>query len=126
MYFKKYFEEIFSLLVKVDSMNLQKMAEMILATNRTGGSVIIVGNGGSASIASHVAVDLTKAADIRSINFNEANLITCLANDFGYENWVSQALEYYASHNDLLVVISSSGQSRNMINAAKKAMSYSV
>ena len=71
--------------------------------------VIIAGNGGSASIASHLSVDLTKQAKIRTINFNEANLITCFANDFGYENWLSKSLEYYADKDDLVILISSSG-----------------
>ena len=60
------------------------------------GKVIIVGNGGSAAMASHVSVDFTKAAQLRSINFNEADLITCFGNDYGYENWVAKALEAYA------------------------------
>ena len=56
-----------------------------------GKKVIIAGNGGSAAMASHVAVDFTKAAGIRAINFNEADLITCFSNDYGYEHWVAQA-----------------------------------
>jgi D-sedoheptulose 7-phosphate isomerase len=68
-----------------------------------------------------VAVDLTKAAGIRAINFNEADLITCFANDYGYEHWVEKALESYADNKDLVILISSSGKSPNMINAAKKA-----
>ena len=58
--------------------------------------VMIMGNGASASIANHFATDLTKIAGIKTINFNESNLITCLANDYGYENWLKKALEFYA------------------------------
>ena len=72
-------------------------------------------------MASHVTVDLTKAAGMRAINFNEADLLTCFANDFGYENWVSKALEFYADEGDLVILISSSGQSPNMLNGAKQA-----
>ena len=71
---------------------------------------IVVGNGGSASIASHVSVDFVKAAKIRSINFNEANFLTCFSNDYGYENWVEEALKTYADKDDLLILISSSGR----------------
>jgi D-sedoheptulose 7-phosphate isomerase len=71
--------------------------------------------------ASHVTVDFTKAAGIRAINFNEADLITCFANDYGYENWVAQALEAYADQGELLILISSSGNSQNILNGAKKA-----
>ena len=72
-------------------------------------------------MASHVAVDLTKTAGIRAINFNEADLLTCFANDYGYENWVVKALEFYADPGDLVVLISSSGASQNIINGAEKA-----
>ena len=86
-----------------------------------GGKVIVVGNGGSAAIASHVAVDLTKAARVRAINFNEADLITCFGNDYGYENWMAKALEFYSDAGDVAVIISSSGQSQNVVIGAKAA-----
>ena len=69
-------------------------------------------------MASHLAVDLTKNGKLRAINFNEADLITCFANDYGYENWVAHAIEHYYDTNDCVVLISSSGQSKNIINAA--------
>ena len=72
-------------------------------------------------MASHVTVDLTKAAGMRAINFNEADLLTCFANDYGYEHWVAKALEFYADERDLVILISSSGQSPNMLNGAKQA-----
>jgi D-sedoheptulose 7-phosphate isomerase len=81
--------------------------------------IIFLGNGGSASIASHVSVDLTKNAKIRSINFNEPDLITCFANDFGHENWMKEALKMYYDKNDIVVLISSSGKSANIVKAAK-------
>ena len=83
--------------------------------------IILVGNGGSASIASHLAVDFTKAAGVRSLTFNESSLLTCFGNDYGYENWVEKALEFYADEQDLIILISSSGNSNNIINGAKKA-----
>jgi D-sedoheptulose 7-phosphate isomerase len=58
---------------------------------------------------------------MRAINFNEADLLTCFANDYGYENWVSRALEAYADDNDLVILISSSGRSLNIINGASQA-----
>lgn len=80
-----------------------------------------MGNGGSAAIASHVTVDLTKMCKIRAINFNEADLLTCFSNDYGYENWVKKALSSYADKGDLLICISSSGESKNIINGANFA-----
>ena len=55
------------------------------------------------------------------MNFNEPNLITCFSNDYGYENWIKEALKIYAKTDDLLILISSSGESLNILNAAEKA-----
>ncbi len=62
---------------------------------------------------------MTKNGKIRSVNFNESDLLTCFANDYGYENWVKEALNFYLDNGDLVILISSSGNSKNMINAAK-------
>ena len=103
----------------IDFNDLSKTIDLIENCDKSKGKLIFAGNGGSAAMASHVAVDFTKNAGIRSINFNEADLITCFANDFGYENWVKEALNFYADENDLVFLISSSGNSMNMVNAAK-------
>ena len=91
-----------------------------------GKKVIFAGNGGSAAMASHCAVDLTKNAGVRAINFNEADLITCFANDYGYEKWVEKAVDFYGDSEDVMVLISSSGNSMNMVNAAKKAKKMNI
>ena len=91
-YFSQYFENISNSLKSIDTINLSEAAKLIWDTHVSGKKIILVGNGGSAAMASHVAVDLTKAAGIRAINFNEADLITCFANDYGYEYWVEKAL----------------------------------
>jgi len=121
IYFKQYFKTVWQKLNSIDSPELEQAASMVWATHKAGKKIIVVGNGGSAAMASHVAVDLTKAAGIRAINFNEADLITCFANDYGYEHWVEQALETYADSGDLAILISSSGKSQNILNAAEKA-----
>lgn len=81
--------------------------------------ILIAGNGGSAAISSHFSVDITKNAKIRAVNFNEYDLITCFSNDYGYERWIEKAIEYYCEKGDMLILISSSGQSPNMIKAGK-------
>ncbi len=96
-----------------------RLAENIKNIKRNKGKIIIFGNGGSAATASHFSVDLTKNAKIRAINFNEADLITCLSNDYGHDNWVKKAIEFYIDKNDLVILISTSGNSKNVINAAK-------
>ena len=106
--------------------NLVVLKDKILETKNNSGKIIIVGNGGSAAISSHFSVDLTKNAKIRSINFNESDLITCFSNDYGFENWISEALKFYADKNDLLILISSSGKSQNMLNAADTAKNMNL
>ena len=83
--------------------------------------VHIFGNGGSASIASHFSMDLTNNSNIKCFNYNDASLITCYSNDFGYENWISRVINKYVKKGDLLILISSSGKSKNMLNAIKIA-----
>ena len=100
---------------------LAQVRDIFLKTSKKNGKILIFGNGGSAAIASHVSVDLTKNANIRAVNFNEADLITCFSNDYGYERWVEKSVDFYADTNDTLVLISSSGKSKNMINACKAA-----
>jgi D-sedoheptulose 7-phosphate isomerase len=107
-----------ALLEKDVSDELLALKELLLQIQQKGNKVIIAGNGGSAAMASHVSVDFTKQAGIRTINFNEADLITCFANDYGYENWVSKSIEFYGDKGDLAILISSSGKSKNMVNAA--------
>ncbi len=121
-FFKNYFLDLNRNIENVDLIKLEKFYNLIKKIKINKNKVIIVGNGGSAAIASHVSVDLTKVAKVRCINFNESDLITCYANDYGYENWVSQSLESYADKNDLVILISSSGNSKNIINAAKKSL----
>jgi D-sedoheptulose 7-phosphate isomerase len=95
--------------------------DLATATRERGNKLMFAGNGASASIASHGAVDYTKQGRVRAIDFNEPNLITCLANDFGYENFIAKAVEFYADPGDVLVLISVSGRSPNLVAAAKYA-----
>ena len=98
------------------------------AAAAAGNKILFAGNGGSSAIASHCAVDLTKAAGLRSMTFNEVDLITCFANDYGYSEWLVKAVEAYGDEGDVIVLISSSGRSPNILRAAEgsKAMGLSV
>ena len=100
---------------------LQRLRELAKETHSNGKKVIFIGNGGSSAISSHMAVDWTKNGDIRSVAFNDAPTLTCLANDFGYEEVFSKQLEFYASSGDLVIIISSSGKSPNILKAAEQA-----
>lgn len=83
--------------------------------------VIILGNGGSAAIASHVITDLRNVGGICAVTLHEAAPLTCFTNDFGYEHAFAKQLAAFAYPDDLLFAISSSGQSANIINAVKAA-----
>ena len=98
-----------------------EIKNLIVQVKKRNSKILIFGNGGSAAIASHVSVDLTKNTGVKCLNFNEADLITCFSNDYGYERWVEKAIDFYADKKDLLILISSSGKSKNMLNACKAA-----
>ena len=120
LYLEKYNNEFLKCIFidkKVRS-KLKNLNEILLKVKKNNKKVIIAGNGGSAAIASHFSVDMTKNGKIKTINFNESDLITCFANDYGYENWLKNALKFYLDEKDLVILISSSGNSKNMINAA--------
>lgn len=117
--FNKYKNSINSVLKNVSEKNLEQTIKTIKKTIKKNGKVYVIGNGGSASIASHVSVDFAKVAGVPSSTFNNANLITCFANDYGYENWVTEAIKAYTNKNDMFILISSSGTSKNIVNAAK-------
>tara|TARA_Y100001970_G_scaffold176219_1_gene214811 strand:- start:283 stop:831 length:549 start_codon:yes stop_codon:yes gene_type:complete len=118
-YFKNYTKSINEILNNVDSDLIEKSVKIINKTIKQNKGIFVIGNGGSASIASHVSVDFAKVARVRSSTFNNANLITCFANDYKYENWVTEAIKAYCDRKDLIILISSSGTSKNIVNAAK-------
>ncbi len=101
---------------------LLKIKDFLKKVKKKKKKVIIFGNGGSAAIASHFSIDLTKNSKIRCVNFNESSLLTCFSNDYGYENWVKRTIEFHGDKGDLIILISSSGESKNMLNACKYAL----
>jgi D-sedoheptulose 7-phosphate isomerase len=123
-FFKHYSSEILDLL-KLDNktiLKLEKVKNFLKIIKKNKKKVLIFGNGGSAAIANHFTIDLIKNTKIRCLNFNDSSTLTCLSNDFGYENWVKKSLEYYADKGDMIIIISSSGESKNMTNACKYAL----
>jgi D-sedoheptulose 7-phosphate isomerase len=86
-----------------------------------GNKLIFVGNGGSAGIASHLAIDFSKNGGLRALAFNDVSALTCLGNDLGYENVFAKQLDFHARPGDLLIAISSSGRSPNILEAVKVA-----
>jgi D-sedoheptulose 7-phosphate isomerase len=121
LFFSEYFRSINQSVLLIEPKVLVQVSDLVESVIENSKKIILIGNGGSAAMASHVAVDFTKAAGLRAVNFNEADLITCFANDYGYDQWVSKALNAYADIGDLVILISSSGKSPNIINGALTA-----
>jgi D-sedoheptulose 7-phosphate isomerase len=88
---------------------------------RPGSKVMLVGNGGSAAIASHTAIDLVKNCGVRAMAFNDVSALTCLANDIGYEHVFAEQVRAHGFKGDTLVAISSSGKSANILKAVEQA-----
>jgi D-sedoheptulose 7-phosphate isomerase len=119
----RYFDEISGLLRSVELFQqLNKSRALIEDMKINGGRIILAGNGGSAGIVAHAAVDFTKQAKIPATTFNEPGLITAFSNDYGYELWVQKAFEFYAQPHDVLILVSVSGMSKNLVNAANYAL----
>jgi len=91
----------------------------VLRTRRT---VYLIGNGASASMASHFAADLTKNAGLKTHTFSDLSLITAVANDISYEAVFREPLRRCAEEGDLLIAISSSGMSPNIIAGVKEGL----
>jgi len=123
LFLKNYLKELSELVSSNDEIidQLILCKDQIIKANKNGNKTLIFGNGGSAAIASHFSVDLTKNAKVRCVNFNESDLITCFSNDYGFENWIAQAIDFYGNPGDVLIAISSSGQSKNMLNGCDAA-----
>jgi len=100
---------------------ITRLKSRIIEARDSGHKIMLAGNGASASIASHLATDFSKQGKVRAMTFNDANLITALGNDCGYENWIAKALDFYADKGDVLILISSSGKSPNVVKAAQHA-----
>jgi len=100
---------------------IAKSIQMITKSALSGGKVLFIGNGGSASIASHMAVDFWKNAGIKALAFNDSSLLTCVSNDCGYSRVFEKPIEMFAETGDVLVAISSSGKSENILRGVKAA-----
>lgn len=118
-FFDNYFSELILIYKKINYQILEKIINKILKISKKKGCIYIFGNGGSASTANHISVDFTKNAKIKSRSISSSNLITCYANDYGYEKFISKYIDQYVLKNDLVIFLSVSGESKNLISAAK-------
>lgn len=99
-------------------MVIQQVLNEFIRVKESQAKILVLGNGGSAAIASHVITDLRNVGGLCAITLHEAAPLTCYTNDFGYEQAFAKQVGAFANSDDLLIAISSSGQSPNIINAA--------
>ena len=115
-------------LEKLDVEKVKELCESILSVWKTNNTIYLCGNGGSAANAIHIANDMTygagkkngKGINVEALSSNPA-VLTCLANDLGYEDIFSEQIKVKGKSNDLLIVLSGSGNSKNVVKAIQIA-----
>lgn len=129
-YARKLFEKLQSVIV-VDSQEsfdyssgIERLIEIFKKHKTKGTLLFFIGNGGSAAIAMHMTADFMKNGGMNTVSLYDPAVITCLANDYGYEQIFARQLEMKAGKGDLLVAISSSGESDNIIKAVEIAKEH--
>jgi D-sedoheptulose 7-phosphate isomerase len=127
-YKREYAAAFQSALNEVDSAEVDRLCDAIQRCTLAGGQIFVAGNGGSAAIAEHLCCDWTKGTaceghpiiSSRSLTANNA-LYSAIANDYGFESVFDTQIDFFAREGDLLIAISSSGNSANIVNAAQRA-----
>lgn len=100
---------------------MEKCMQILLKAQAENKKIMFAGNGGSAGITSHMAVDFWKNGKVRATAFNDSSLLTCLANDISFEKVFAAPIEMFGDKGDIAMCISSSGSSKNILNAAEQA-----
>jgi D-sedoheptulose 7-phosphate isomerase len=130
---RDYLERLITTLKEIPTEDVERLAELLYRAYADGKQVFTLGNGGSASTASHMAADLGKNTigpnmrrfRIMSLNDNMP-LVSALANDLGYENMFAEQLQNLIHPGDVLIAISGSGNSPNVLKAIEYAQSRSA
>ena len=99
-----------------------KAVQMILDVGAASRKVMLVGNGGSSSVVGHVQTDIIKCVGIKAMVFTEPSMLTAVSNDHGYETSYQRPVEWWAEEGDLILAVSSSGKSKNILNAVSAAV----
>jgi len=100
---------------------INKIIVMLEDVRDARAKTIFIGNGGSAAIASHMAIDYSKNGRLPSLAFNDGAALTCLGNDLGFERVFSEQVKLHSRPGDLVFAISSSGASPNILAAVRQA-----
>lgn len=133
IFFKDYLENLSTALKKVDTKSIDILLDDILKCAHEKKTIFLCGNGGSAGNANHLANDfvygVAKAhgCGLNAISLSaNASVITCLGNDLGYENIFSEQLSVHARAGDILIVLTGSGNSKNILKVLSEAKSLNV
>jgi len=102
---------------------IEKVHNLLINTRETNSHLYVIGNGGSAAIASHAVIDFLNVGKISAHTLHDAATLTCMANDYGYEHVYSNIVKHTIKPKDILIAISSSGQSENIVAAVETAKS---
>jgi D-sedoheptulose 7-phosphate isomerase len=100
---------------------IERAGRLITTQTHSNRKVMFIGNGASAAISSHMSTDFWKNGGMKAIAFNDSSVLTCIGNDFGYEHLFEKPIEMFAQEGDVLVCISSSGKSKNILQGVKAA-----
>jgi len=132
-FIKNYISNLTALLNKIDLSIIEDIINKLEEVHNSNGKIYIIGNGGSAATASHMANDLSVGLKLREIrDFNveslsdNSSICTAIANDIGYENIFYAQIKNKIKSNDLLIAISCSGNSANILKAVKYAKEKNV
>ena len=128
IFVKNYIDKIYSSVLGIDFKNLDKAAKQILSSIKKNNKIYVCGNGGSAAIANHYVVDFLKffkensnyKPKIISLS-NNVETITAISNDLSYDKVFSYQAENLCNKNDLIIIVSSSGNSKNIVELLKFA-----
>ena len=117
--FQEYLSVYNKIILSSELSNIEKLFIKLKSIKKNSSNVLwIFGNGGSQAISSHISTDISKNTNIKSMTVSDADLITCFSNDYGYENYLYLYLKKFAKKNDCIILISSSGKSKNILKAA--------
>lgn len=100
---------------------METLVKLFSDAKRNGRQVFFIGNGGSSAIASHMTADFMKNGGMKTYSLYDTAVSTCISNDYGYEFVFSKPLEFLLQEKDVLVAISSSGNSKSIVNAIDTA-----
>lgn len=103
---------------------MQAILQILIQCRKQNGAVYIAGNGGSAAIASHAVIDFLNMVKMKAMAMLDPAVTTCISNDYGYEHVYARQLAHFISKDDVLIAISSSGRSQNIINAVEVAKKH--